>query len=823
MVSRKISTKNWRRRFSDQFDFAATGFLALNRDGIIVNATPTVARMLGVQLNELLNQPFADFIAADFRQRFRIHCRQVVELRTRQDCDVKLLSKDDRPLYVQIESIAAENKTANDGHIQTAVTEITERKRAEEALCDALDKSQQGVREVASLLEGSRAVLQYREFKDSARFIFNSCKDLVGAQAGYVALLSRDGNENELLHLDAGGLACTVDPTLPMPIRGLRDVAYRKCKTVFDNNFSESPFFDFLPDGHVRLDNVLFAPLVINAKAVGLLGLANKPGGFTDNDARIATGFSEFAAVALFNSQTLESLEHSEQRFRSVVESAIDAIITIDSRGKIIFWNRQAEFMFGYSGEEILGRPTTVIMPQRYREAHKNGIQRSASKGKSSASGKVLELEGLKKDGTEFALELSLAKWETSEGSFFTAIIRDISGRKQAESALQKARDELEKRVAERTAELADANKQLRQRITECEQAQTALQESELKYSTLVEDALIGVYIAQDGKIAFANDKFSEIYGYPKAELIGMESLNLVHPEDRPMVKELREKRLRGMKVPSEYEIRGLKKDGTTIWVMRSYSLINFDGRPAISGIVADMTERRNAEDALRKSDKELRILSNQLLSAEEKERKRIARELHDGIGQTLSAIKFSVENTIRDLQKPRSALDLKSLEGLIPLTQKTIEEVRRIVKDLRPAILDDLGILATVAWFCREFQKVYSDIRIEQKINIAENDIPLPLKTTIYRVLQEALNNVAKHSRADSVCLSLQKRSNGIELIVQDNGSGFDLEKAISLNPSQRGFGLASMRERAELEGGVFDIQSVIGQGTTIQVVWRT
>ena len=823
MVSRKISTKNWRRRFSDQFDFAATGFLALNRDGIIVNATPTVARMLGVQLNELLNQPFADFIAADFRQRFRIHCRQVVELRTRQDCDVKLLSKDDRPLYVQIESIAAENKTANDGHIQTAVTEITERKRAEEALCDALDKSQQGVREVASLLEGSRAVLQYREFKDSARFIFNSCKDLVGAQAGYVALLSRDGNENELLHLDAGGLACTVDPTLPMPIRGLRDVAYRKCKTVFDNNFSESPFFDFLPDGHVRLDNVLFAPLVINAKAVGLLGLANKPGGFTDNDARIATGFSEFAAVALFNSQTLESLEHSEQRFRSVVESAIDAIITIDSRGKIIFWNRQAEFMFGYSCEEILGRPATVIMPQRYRDAHKNGMQRIVSKGKSSASGKVLELEGLKKDGTEFPLELSLAKWETSEGSFFTAIIRDITGRKQAESALQKARDELEKRVAERTAELAEANTQLRQRITECEQAQTALQESELKYSTLVEDALIGVYIAQDGKIAFANDKFAEIYGYPKAELIGTESLNLVHPDDRSMVRQLREKRLRGMKVPSEYEIRGLKKDGATIWVMRSYSLINLNGRPAISGIVADMTKRRIAEDALRKSDKELRILSNQLLSAEEKERKRIARELHDGIGQTLSAIKFSVENTIRDLQKPRSALDLKSLEGLIPLTQKTIEEVRRIVKDLRPAILDDLGILATIAWFCREFQNVYSNIWIEQKINIAENDIPSPLKTTIYRVLQEALNNVAKHSRADSVCLSVQKRSNAIELIVQDNGSGFDLEKAISLKPSQRGFGLASMRERAELEGGVFDIQSVIGQGTTIQVVWRT
>ena len=305
--------------------------------------------------------------------------------------------------------------------------------------------------------------------------------------------------------------------------------------------------------------------------------------------------------------------------------------------------------------------------------------------------------------------------------------------------ALQKARDELERRVDAHTAELAEANQELRRRICECELAEAALRESEQKYSTLVEDALIGVYIIRDEKIVFANDKFADIYGYPKDELIGMDSLQLVHPDDRPLVKKMREKRLIGEKVPSEYKIRGLKKNGDIIWVMRSYSLIKYNGRPAISGIVADMTKRRLAEDALRKSDKELRILSNQLLSAEEKERKRIARELHDGIGQALSAIKFSVENSLRELRNGTHPSDLKSLESVIPLTQKTIEEVRRIVKDLRPSILDDLGILATIAWFCREFQNVYSRIRIEKEIAIKETDIPLPLKTVIYRVLQEA------------------------------------------------------------------------------------
>jgi len=233
------------------------------------------------------------------------------------------------------------------------------------------------------------------------------------------------------------------------------------------------------------------------------------------------------------------------------------------------------------------------------------------------------------------------------------------------------------------------------------------------------------------------------------------------------------------------------------------------------------MTKRRMAEQALRESDKELRILSNQLLSTEEKERKRIARELHDGIGQALSAIKFSVENSLRELRRSPDHPELKSLATVIPLTQKTIEEVRRIVKDLRPSILDDLGILATITWFCREFQKVYASIRIIIEIEIQESDIHSPLKTVIYRILQEALNNVAKHSQADLIRLSLHKKDNGVELTVHDNGTGFDLSEAISLQPSRRGFGLASMRERAELSGGKFAIESSIGRGTTIWVKW--
>ncbi len=517
----------------------------------------------------------------------------------------------------------------------------------------------------------------------------------------------------------------------------------------------------------------------------------------------------------------LESLEHSEEQFRSVVETAIDAIITIDRRGTIIFWNPQAELMFGYTSNEIIGKPVTLIMPERFREKHKKGLNKAASRKQHKIAGNILELVGLRKDGSEFPLELSLANGETKEGIFFIAIIRDISERKQAESALQEARNELERRVDGRTAELGKTNEKLRKQISECEQAELALRESELKYATLVEDALIGVYIIQDGKIEFSNDKFADIYGYSKDELIGMDSLDLVHPYDRPLVKKLREKRLKGQKVPSEYESKGLKKNGDIIWVMRSLAQINYKGRPAISGIVADISKRRKAEEALRQSDKELRILSNRLLSAEEKERKRIARELHDGIGQALSAIKFSVENALLELRKTSNPIDLGSLESIIPLTQKTIEEVRRIVKDLRPSILDDLGILATIGWFCREFQDVYAGIRIETTIDVKEDEVPLYLKTMIYRIMQEALNNVAKHSQANYVHLQMRKTETGLELVIHDNGRGFNLDQAMALKTSRRGFGLASMRERAELSGASFEINSAAESGTTLRVDW--
>lgn len=234
-----------------------------------------------------------------------------------------------------------------------------------------------------------------------------------------------------------------------------------------------------------------------------------------------------------------------------------------------------------------------------------------------------------------------------------------------------------------------------------------------------------------------------------------------------------------------------------------------------------EIEERRHAEEALRRSENELRLLSAQLLTAEEKERKRIASELHDGIGQSLSAIKFSMEDGMRMVAGGAVEEGMRHLERMVPKMQAAIEEVRRISMDLRPSTLDDLGIVATLSWFCREFQAVYRSIHIEKEIGLQESDVPSALKTVIYRIFQEAMNNIAKYGQTEFVNVSLKKENGAIELTIEDNGIGFAPAEVILEARSPRGLGLASMRERAEFSGGTYSIQSAKGKGTIVRASW--
>jgi PAS domain S-box-containing protein len=353
--------------------------------------------------------------------------------------------------------------------------------------------------------------------------------------------------------------------------------------------------------------------------------------------------------------------------------------------------------------------------------------------------------------------------------------------------------------------------------VTEQKQAQDALRAISSYTRGLIEASIDPlVTISADGKVMDVNRATELVTGVPREQLIGSDFLDyFTEPEKaREGYQEVFSKG-----TVRDYPLAIRHSSGHITQVLY-HATVYRNEAGEVQGIFAaarDITKRKRAEEALRESENRLRILSSQLLAVQENERKRISRELHDSIGQSLSAIKFRVENILQEVGESR----VKPLEDLIPIIQESIEEARRIQMDLRPSILDDLGILATLSWFCREFEKIYSTIRIEKLVQIQENEVSTQLKTVIFRIMQEALNNVAKHSKANFILLFLRKTDGTIELTIQDNGQGFDLNEVLSIESSRRGLGLTSMRERAELSGGSFVIESVRGKGTIVRATW--
>jgi PAS domain S-box-containing protein len=405
---------------------------------------------------------------------------------------------------------------------------------------------------------------------------------------------------------------------------------------------------------------------------------------------------------------------------------------------------------------------------------------------------------------------------------YAVATVDDVTALKHAEAELRRLNDELEGRVAQRTAELLLSNQRLLREVEEHRRTEEALRESREQYRLVVETMNEGLAVQDaNGVITYVNARLSEALGCTPHDMVGRHALDYVAPDQAGIWREQMQRRRQGEDAP--YEIVFIRRDGNRIFARVSPRPI-FEADGAFVGsfaIISDISERVRMEAELRASESELRILSAQLLTAQEQERKRIASELHDGIGQALSAVKFSVENALRMLPANAAGRGMETLEGIVPKVREIIEEVRRISMDLRPSTLDDLGILATIGWFCREFQSVYHDIRIEKHIAIQEADIPPTLKTAMFRILQEAMNNLAKHGKADMAQIVLERTENAIELRIEDNGQGFDPDEVMLRGASRRGAGLVSMRERAEFSGGLFHLHTARNAGTQIGVSW--
>jgi len=252
--------------------------------------------------------------------------------------------------------------------------------------------------------------------------------------------------------------------------------------------------------------------------------------------------------------------------------------------------------------------------------------------------------------------------------------------------------------------------------------------------------------------------------------------------------------------------------------VIVEMGMSNLEIRETLSRLEEEVHDRKQAQKALQLSKNELRHLSSQLLIAQEEERKRIAGELHDGLGSYLTAIRFALETARKQLARGKA--DPACLDVPISEMERLIQEVRRIWMDLRPSVLDSFGLIAALEWFLKQYGLNCPGIVIDGRFDIEEKDVSEDLKIVVFRIVQEAFNNIAKHSGSDRAMLCLACKNKVIELFIEDNGSGF-LPEDVASSDSRKGIGLTSMRERAKLSGGKLNIESTPGRGTKICVTW--
>jgi PAS domain S-box-containing protein len=479
-----------------------------------------------------------------------------------------------------------------------------------------------------------------------------------------------------------------------------------------------------------------------------------------------------------------ETLERTKADARIQFQARIlavvqQAVVATGKGGVILYWNRFAEWMFGWTEEDVRNQ-TLAKVTGFTSEAARTGLS-----GFGAVKGWTGEVKAIRRDGSSFPTYLTCSPIWRADGSVagFVYTFIDITERKASEAAVR---------------------------------------ESEEKYSTVVENSPTGIFIYRSGKLEFANQRFYQMVGRSPQELTTMDFADLVHSSDWPMVQELWRKRMAGSGATQDYECRINHSSGEPRWISGRTALIRYGGEFALLGNIQDITERHKAEQALRDSQDSLHRLSAKLMSAQESERRRVARELHDSIGQSLSAAKFMVERALDEQnqfgeERRRQSVTLRAV---VPVLQASVEEVRRISMALRPTTLDDLGLIATIAWFTRDFQITYPHMEVERQIEVEEFEVPDLLKTNIFRILQEAMNNASKYSQASRITVSLRQLLGDLQLMVCDNGVGFDLEGP-RRTTSGGGFGLVSMRERAELFGGSLIITSAPGEGTVIIARW--
>jgi len=464
-----------------------------------------------------------------------------------------------------------------------------------------------------------------------------------------------------------------------------------------------------------------------------------------------------------------DDLRKQKEILQKIFDNVPAMIRFVTPGGKTRLVNREWERTMGWTLEEILGQGLDVFAELYPDPKHRQEVEKFVF-----SSNPEFALRTRVRDGR--MIDTSWASVRLSDGTAI-AIGRDITERKRAEEALRA---------------------------------------SEERWRSVFENSAIGVALTDlNGHFLATNPVYQKMVGYDEEELRALSFLDITQEEYREANWRLIAELLEGKRQQFQIEKQYRRKDGSLIWVCNSVSLVpGTESVPRfIMALSEDITERMKAEEALQRSRDQLRALAARVQRGREEERTRLAREVHDELGQALTGIKLESASLIREL--PGDARQQSDrAESIMKLADETIQAVRRISTELRPAILDDLGLVAAVEWAAQEFE---ARTGTECRLDLPKDDIVIDQEraTALFRILQETLTNVARHANATQVRVRLARNNGNLSLEVQDNGRGFDEEE-----PSAGGhLGVLGMQERALLLGGQLTIDGVPGKGTTVRV----
>ncbi len=480
-----------------------------------------------------------------------------------------------------------------------------------------------------------------------------------------------------------------------------------------------------------------------------------------------------------------------------LMEHIQDAVISTDKNFMIVSWNRKAERLSGWSEDEVRGRKVAEIVKPAYKEAFQSVIVKELLKNESWEGETTFQ----KKTGELATVLVSAAIIKAGNGKMkgVVAIVRDISAQKQLEQQLKKFNSELGKQVEDRTLEVQKVVSQLLA--------------SEKKYKLLFEHNPLPMWMMTmpDMDITDVNDAAIHHYGYTRQAFLKLNLRDIHPPSDvNTFVRYMQEN-------TSGYYSAGVwrqhKQNRSIIFVeIYTYSM-RLDGRDIRLILSHDITQKVEVEKKLKQSLEQVRMLSGYLQQVREEERKNIAREIHDELGQQLTVLKMDVAWTIKKMQ-PTDQMMLNRLSGLVETIDATMKSVRRICAELRPALLDDLGLIAAMEWQAREFEK-NTGVVMEIELPAGIPELPPETKTGLFRIFQESLTNIARHAEARQVKVSFRENNGLLILNIEDNGRGFDM----AILNQKSTLGILGMEERSLMMGGKYVIESKPGEGTTVKV----